>query len=105
MAITYRHLEQRDGTTYLAGTRIRVYNIMTMHQEGDTPVRLAQGYHLPVAAVYEALAYAADHPEEMEAIRREEHELTVRHMKKLPKEIVQGADLSDELRRDLGLSR
>jgi uncharacterized protein (DUF433 family) len=48
---------------------------MTMHQTGDTAEDLIENLHLPLAGVYEALAYAADHPDEMEAIRREEYEI------------------------------
>lgn len=71
MALTYRHIVKKaNGDTAVAGGRIRVYTLFMNHQfGGDSPEDLASDYDLPLGAVYEALAYAADHPEEMEALR------------------------------------
>lgn len=75
MALTYRHIVKKaNGDTAVAGGRIRVYTLFMNHQSGDSPEELASDYDLALGAVYEALAYAADHPEEMEAIRKANEE-------------------------------
>ena len=71
MAIAFQHLVKKpNGDTEIAGTGIRVCTLHALYEMGDTPERMADGYDLPLAAVLEALAYAADNPDEMAAINR-----------------------------------
>ena len=73
MDLAYKHLVKKpNGATEIAGRGIRVYTVLGLTESGDTPDVIAENYDLPLGAVYEALAYAADRPEEMEAIRQKE---------------------------------
>lgn len=71
MALAFKHLVTASkGDTEIAGKGLRVYTVLGLYETGDSPEYIAGDYDVPVAAVYECLAYAADHPDEMEAIRR-----------------------------------
>jgi uncharacterized protein (DUF433 family) len=66
-----KHLvKEPNSDTEIRGTGVRVYTVQGLRESGDTPEEIAEAYALPLAAVYEALAYTADHPEEMDAIDR-----------------------------------
>lgn len=94
MTIAYRHLTQLpNGTTEVAGRGIRVYTICGLRASGDTPEEIADDYALPLGAVYEALAYAADHPDEMETIRQAEAAIEREIVMSVPEEIRRGIDL------------
>jgi uncharacterized protein (DUF433 family) len=93
MAITFRHLEDRKGTMCIAGSRLRVYTIQGLRRSGDTPEEIAQDYRIPLGAVYEALAYAADHPDEMDEIRKAEDQTVQEILDTVPEELRRGADL------------
>jgi len=70
MAIAFAHLvESADGETRIAGRRITVYDVLCRHELGEDAPTIADRYDLPLAAVYEALAYALDHPDEMARLR------------------------------------
>ena len=70
MAIAFQHLTRNDkGVTTIAGRRIRVHDVLGYTHEGNTPTYIAENYDLPLAAVYEALAYAEEHPDEMATLR------------------------------------
>jgi len=85
MAIAFKHLVKKsDGVTEIAGTGIRVRTLHALYEMGDTPERVADGYDLPLAAVLEALAYAADNPDEMEATNRADEEAGQRAMEEMP---------------------
>src|SRR5438552_14928742 len=69
MTLAFRHLSTAsDGDTEIAGKGLRVYTVLGLYEMGDSPEYIAQEYDVPVAAIHEALAYAADHSAEMEAI-------------------------------------
>lgn len=56
------------GRAVIAGTRIRVSVIIWCHRAGMTVEQILRQYpRLRDADVYDALAYAADHPAEIEA--------------------------------------
>jgi uncharacterized protein (DUF433 family) len=56
------------GRAVVAGTRIRVSGILTCYRQGMTVEEIVEQYpHLRPADVHDALAYAYDHPEEIEA--------------------------------------
>jgi uncharacterized protein (DUF433 family) len=94
MTLAYKHLRSMpNGDTEIVDRGVRVYTILGLRQSGDTPEVIAEAYHLPLGAVYEALAYAADHPEEMDAIRAEEASIQ--------REILMG--MPEEIRRDLDI--
>ena len=70
MAIAFAHLvESADGETRLAGRRITVYDIFCRHELGEDAPTIADQFDLPLAAVYEALAFALEHPDEMARLR------------------------------------
>lgn len=64
-----------NGDTEVAGKGIRVYTLLCNHKSGDSIEELASDFDLPLGVVYEALAYAANHPEEMNEIRAIEAEI------------------------------
>lgn len=56
------------GRAVVAGTRIRVSVVFWCHRHGMTIAQILEQYpRLRPADVYDALAYAADHPAEIEA--------------------------------------
>jgi uncharacterized protein (DUF433 family) len=56
------------GRAVVAGTRIRVSVILAWYRQGMTVEEMVQQYpHLRPADVHDALAYAYDHPAEIEA--------------------------------------
>jgi uncharacterized protein (DUF433 family) len=56
------------GRAVVAGTRIRVGVILWCHRHGMTVDEILRQYpRLLTADAYDALAYAADHPDEIEA--------------------------------------
>jgi uncharacterized protein (DUF433 family) len=70
MAIAFGHLvKSPHGETHITGRRISAYDILCRHQLGDDAPAIAASFDLPLAAVYEALAYALDHPDEMDRLR------------------------------------
>ena len=70
--IDFRNIEKIPdrcgGRAVVAGTRIRVSIILGCYRQGMTVEEIVQQYrHLRPADVHDALAYAYDHPEEIEA--------------------------------------
>lgn len=61
-------LERCGGCAVVVGTRIRVATILACYRQGMTIEEILQEYpHLRAADVHDALAYAYEHPEEIEA--------------------------------------
>jgi len=77
----------------IAGRGVRVYTVLGLRESCDTPEEIAGAYQLPLGAVYEALAYAADHPEEMEAIQRADDAVRRAILLNVPEEIRRGIDI------------
>src|SRR5437870_53935 len=93
MAITFQHLVQApDGDTKIAGTGIRVYTILGVYEVGETPEYIAEQRDLPIAAVFEALAYGFEHPDEMEAMRRDNEAAGHWALSQLPEELRRQAE-------------
>jgi uncharacterized protein (DUF433 family) len=73
IATTYPHIEKTPGVcggkACIEGTRIRVLDIWGLHRRGYKPEKMLNVYAVPLtlAQVHAALAYAYDHPEEIEA--------------------------------------
>jgi uncharacterized protein (DUF433 family) len=70
--VDYRNIEKVadrcGGRAVIAGTRIRVSIILSCYRQGMTVEEIVQQYpHLRPADVHDALAYAYDHPEEIDA--------------------------------------
>jgi uncharacterized protein (DUF433 family) len=70
--LDYRNIEKDPGRcggrATVSGTRIRVCTILVCYRQGMTVEEIVQQYpHLRPADVHDALAYAYDHAEEMEA--------------------------------------
>jgi len=70
--LDYRNIEKDParcgGRAAIVGTRIRVCTILTCYRQGMTVEEIVQQYsHLRPADIHDALAYAYDHPDEMEA--------------------------------------
>jgi len=91
MTLAYRHLIQKpDGTTEIEGQGVRVHTVLGLKEAGQGPEEIAEDYDLPLGAVYEALAYAADHAEEMEAIRQAELVIQREVLTRIPEELRRG---------------
>jgi uncharacterized protein (DUF433 family) len=94
VAIAFQHLAKMpNGATEIAGRGIRVYTLLCLHEMGDSPEEIADAYELPLGAVYEALAYASDHPAEMDAIRQAEAAIEREILMALPEELRRGVDI------------
>jgi len=70
--VDYRNIDKTAGVcggrAVVAGTRIRVGVVLTCYRQGMTVEEIVGHYpHLRPADVHDALAYAYDHPEEIEA--------------------------------------
>ena len=80
--LDYRNIEKDPdrcgGRATVVGTRIRVCTILTCYREGMTVEDIVQQYpHLRLADIHDALAYAYDHPDEIEADLTADDEATV----------------------------
>jgi uncharacterized protein (DUF433 family) len=70
--LDYRNIEKApgrcSGQATVAGTRIRVCTILACYRQGMTVEEIVQQYpHLRPSDVHDALAYAYDHADEIEA--------------------------------------
>jgi uncharacterized protein (DUF433 family) len=80
----YPHIEKRPGVcggkACIAGTRIRVLDIVGLRRRGFEPEEMLRMYAVPLtlAQVHAALAHYYDHPEEIEASIREGRKLVAR---------------------------
>ena len=80
----YPHIEKTPGVcggkACIAGTRIRVLDIVGLKRRGFEPEEMLRMYAVPLtlAQVHAALAYYYDHPEEIEASIREGRKLAAR---------------------------
>lgn len=103
MTLTFQYLwDGPNGDTAIAGSGLRVYTIFGEYEMGRSAEDIADGHEIAIAAVYEALAYAAEHPEEMEAISRADDEADQRMTARLPEHLRQIAEevrASDEQAR------
>ena len=87
MTLTFQYLApDQHGDMAIAGRRLRVYTILGEYEMGMSAEAIAENVEIPVAAVYEALAYAAEHPDEMDAISRADDEAYIAWMNALPDE-------------------
>ncbi|HVO11546.1 MAG TPA: DUF433 domain-containing protein [Vicinamibacteria bacterium] len=83
-AVGYPHVEKTlgvcGGKACIAGTRIRVLDIVGLRRRGFEPEEMLRMYAVPLtlAQVHAALAYYYDHPEEIEASIREGRKLVAR---------------------------
>jgi uncharacterized protein (DUF433 family) len=100
MMLAFTHLfTASNGATEIAGTGLRVYTVLGLYETGDSPEYIAEEYDVPLAAVFECLAYASDHPDEMEAIRRGDEAAERQIIAGLPehlREQVEASVLEDE---------
>jgi len=68
------------GRPAIDDTRVRVVNIVFLHQEGYTPEQMLEQYpDLNLAQVHAALAYYYDHPDEINAYIEEDKAWDERH--------------------------
>jgi uncharacterized protein (DUF433 family) len=70
--IDYRNIEKVEGRCggqpVIAGTRIRVATVLTCYRQGMTVEEIVQQYpHLRPSDIHDAMAYAYDHLEEIDA--------------------------------------
>jgi len=72
MQLAYRHLALNGDTMNVAGRGIRVADIYARYAQGEQPAEAATAYGIPLAAVFEALAYAADRPDEIQQVLSED---------------------------------
>jgi uncharacterized protein (DUF433 family) len=69
--VDFRNIEKVPdrcgGRAVIVGTRIRVSIILMCYRQGMTVEEIVEHYpHLRPADIHDALAYAYDHPEEIE---------------------------------------
>jgi hypothetical protein len=79
MGMQFKHLNER------APDRVEVRGINVSHilgwiELGETPETIAEDYDLPLAAIYEALAYALDHMDEVRRFREENRKASRNHI-------------------------
>jgi len=88
MAIAFKYLARAmTGAIEIVGRGIRAYDVLGYVSEGDTPQDIADNYELPLAAVYEALAYAEENSDEMAALRDREDKAYSAVMATMPVEL------------------
>ncbi len=80
--VDYRNIEKVPdrcgGRAVVAGTRVRVSVIVSCHRQGMTLEDILKQYpHLRLSDIYDALAYASDHPLEIDADLAADDELSV----------------------------
>lgn len=74
--------ELMGGTARIAGTRIRVMDIVEQYLFlGSSPEYIAKAFNIPLSAVHEALAYYYEHLEEIKKDIKN-HEEFVRKFRK-----------------------
>jgi hypothetical protein len=89
MAIIFQHLvKAANRDTVVDGTSL-VYTIQGLSDLGETLGYIAERPDLPLAVVYEALAYAAEHPDEMESIRKADDAAALQALSELPEPLRQ----------------
>ena len=79
------------GKACIAGHRIRVMDIVLMHEDGGmSPAAIAAEFPgITLADVYAALAYYLDHPDEVAAEFRREQEVADQFRPKFPGKVQQ----------------
>jgi len=109
MTLAFKHLiTASNGDTEIAGTGLRVYTVLGLYETGDSAEYIADEYNVALAGVFECLAYAADHPEEMEAIRRGDEAAEQEIVSGLPahlREMVEESIKGDEKARQDAIHR
>jgi len=83
LRLDYRNIEKDrarcGGQPVVVGTRVRVATILTCYRQGMRVEEIVQQYPgLRPADVHDALAYAHDHPDEIEDGLAADDEATVR---------------------------
>lgn len=68
---TYGHIVRKPricgGLPHINGTRIRVMDVVALHERGLSPAEILDSLeHLTLAQVHSALAYYYDHEDEIE---------------------------------------
>jgi uncharacterized protein (DUF433 family) len=81
--LDYRNIEKDagrcGGQPIIVGTRIRVGTVLTCYRQGMTIEEIVQQYpHLRPSDIHDALAYAYDHLDEIEADLAADDEATVK---------------------------
>lgn len=74
--INKSHVEYRNETYYIAGTRVSLDSIVYTFQEGCSPETIQQEFEtLTLAQVYGAISFYLDNKDEVEAYLRTREEL------------------------------
>lgn len=89
MTLTFRYLAKKAGSDdmAIAGTSVRVYTLQCAYEMGESAEYIAENRDLPLPAVFEALAYAYEHPDEMDEIRRRDEEAQQYSLSLLPENL------------------
>lgn len=95
----HEYIEKRDGSYYVAASRISLASIIYSFREGASPETIRQNFpSLTLAQVYGAIAFYLNHPEESEAYLRD--------LKRKWEELEQnGEPLSPDLRKRVDEAR
>ncbi|MBM2812101.1 MAG: hypothetical protein HW416_2860 [Chloroflexi bacterium] len=93
MTLAFQYLAtDPNGDTEIAGHGLRVYTVLGEYEMGMSAEAIADEADIPVAAVYEALAYAAENSDEMAAIAQADDAAYVGWMNGLPGPLRQAAE-------------
>ena len=86
MTTAYEYLAKKPGSTdmAIAGRSLRVYTLKRAYEMGGSAESLAADHDVPLPAVFEALAYAYEHTDDMEAIRLADEEAEGLSLDELP---------------------
>ena len=89
MTVAFKYLApDYHGDMEIVGTGVRAYDVFAQSKFRERPEELVESFPTcPLAAIYEAMAYALEHPDEMEAIRRADTEVEERVLKEAQEKI------------------
>ena len=89
MAIAFKYLAPDEhGDVEIAGTGVRAYDVFAQSKFSERVEDLVESFPTcTVAAILEAMAYALEHPEEMDAIRRADQEVEKRVLREAQENI------------------
>jgi uncharacterized protein (DUF433 family) len=76
MTIQHPHVELRDATWYVVGTKVPVHRMWSWHRRGTTVETLLKRYpQISPGKVLDALSFAYDNQDEMDAALEREQKM------------------------------
>jgi len=68
-AVRFKYLKAKNGSTEILDSGLRVIDVLGWYEVGEAPEAIASDFGIPLAAVFEALAYAHERGGELQMIR------------------------------------